>query len=379
MAKTEDRKILLRFYQSQDRYERLARELHRVLDEDERFPTDAVYTVKHRLKDGDRLIEKIHQNNNESRKKRPIDDTTFQDRIDDLLGLRIICLRLSDLEKLKAYLFSLQAEKTLMFVRGPIEKKTFLIRPGMNEDNEAEGTDIQYSGYSSIHYVVKLGKAIRPPADLAPLRAELQLRTILEEAWGEIDHKYRYEFTRSGKRVPENVETGFRDLGLYLQAAARQADHLCEEVQRLNAPTPKTIKKARRTKKSPGPGTEAAVVVAPMRPATIADVLHARLKFTPSQRTLNYFIRRLDEHGRRLGRTFDAGNLASILTDNIVNRFVEIYNEVLGRDPFTDNDSSLKDLDALRLVNFALFSNVNSTAAAEAGLRAAIPPPPSRW
>jgi ppGpp synthetase/RelA/SpoT-type nucleotidyltranferase len=53
------------------------------------------------------------------------------------------------------------------------------------------------------------------------------LRTILEEAWSEIDHKYRYVSSRSGVHLPEDINTGFYSLSAYLQVAALQAEHLC--------------------------------------------------------------------------------------------------------------------------------------------------------
>ena len=46
-----------RWYELQDKYQSLADELHRLLDKDERFPRDAVYAVKHRLKSISRLVE----------------------------------------------------------------------------------------------------------------------------------------------------------------------------------------------------------------------------------------------------------------------------------------------------------------------------------
>ena len=241
--------ILVKYLKAQDQYKRMATELHRLLDEDQRFPAKSVYTVKHRLKDPDRIIEKIMEANTKARKRVTlIDDSNFQSRIDDLLGIRVVCLRLADLVKLKQYLNSLAQQQKLRFIKGPTEKKTFLIRPGEAESgNVHTRADMQYTGYSSIHYVVKLGPRLPPPKDLARLKAELQLRTIFEEAWGEVDHKYRYELTRSGKHVPSHIETGFRDLGLYLQAAARHADHLCEDVEALDVkPTTPTRRVRRR-------------------------------------------------------------------------------------------------------------------------------------
>jgi ppGpp synthetase/RelA/SpoT-type nucleotidyltranferase len=372
MKKREADRILVEYFSSQTRYERLARELHRLLDEHPTFPTEAVYTVKHRLKNPNRLIEKIASSNDQLRKGRvAIDHTNFRVRINDLLGIRIVSLRLADLEKLKAYLSSLRDEKKLVFIQGPSEKRTFLIRP---IDDAA--ADMQYSGYSSIHYVVKLGAALRPPKELSNLRAELQLRTILEEAWGEIDHRYRYELTRRGKQVPSHVETGFRDLGLYLQAAARQADHICEELDHANLKPQKKSRRRRKTQRIEKNEVSATTPPQTAPPETIVDVLQRIVGFTPTTRTLAYIERRLKEHAiyrafvEGTPGPFTPGDFRQALNPSVIDRFRKVYRDAFNAEPFTD--ASEWDLDVIPLVNFALFSTYQSSATAEAGLRAAL-------
>jgi len=369
--------IRVRWYELQNRYEQLAKELHRILDEDTRFPVDAVYTVKHRLKSQQRLLEKIGVN--PIRKSAvATDQSNFEKRIDDLLGMRIICLRMSDLDKLKEYLESLHTEGKLRFIKGPTQKKTFLIRPGDAEPARLnrDKTDIQYSGYSSVHYVVGLGKSLRPPVELVSLRAELQLRTILEEAWGEIDHKYRYELTRSGVPVPTHVEAGFRDLGLYLQAAARQADHLCEEVERLVPPPmarrKPVAKKGTRTKAKLPPGTAKEAPAQQAPPDTVPAIFRQLLGFEPTVRTVGYIFRRMNEHSAYRNRQFGVPELYAALEPDVIKRFREIYVEEMGRSPFPPSGEYDRDLDVVPLVNFALFSSNQSRGAAEAGLRASL-------
>jgi|APWor7970451999_1049232.scaffolds.fasta_scaffold00355_16 hypothetical protein len=51
---------------------------------------------------------------------------------------------------------------------------------------------------NSDHYQVKLGEKSDAPYGFEDLQFEIQLRTILEEAWGEIDHKFRYVRSRNG-------------------------------------------------------------------------------------------------------------------------------------------------------------------------------------
>ena len=156
----------------------------------------------------------------------PITEKNYQTRVGDLLGVRMICLRLSDVEKVEAYLELLSEEKILRFVKGPDKKRSFIlpVDPG---ESISDGIDLSYSGYSSIHYQVELGENSDAPSGLEDLQFEFQLRTILEEAWGEIDHKYRYVRSRSGVALPDYIQTGFYNFSAYLQVAALQAEHLC--------------------------------------------------------------------------------------------------------------------------------------------------------
>ncbi|MGO9020863.1 MAG: GTP pyrophosphokinase family protein [Syntrophobacteraceae bacterium] len=340
------------WYQSRERYELLAEELHRLLDHDQRFPHGSVYTVKHRLKSQHRLIEKLDALSPEELSGAVIDAATFQDHIADLLGMRVICLRVSDLEKVQQYLSSLQAENSLLVLDGPTKKETFILRPpkGLFSDSTS---DLQYSGYSSIHYIVKLGPAVRTPRDLSGLRAELQVRTILEEAWGEIDHKYRYEIKRSGNSVPQSIESGFRDLALYLQAAAHHAEHLCEEAEKLS-----------QTAAAPGSpestGAEEPIATSQPPQASVPPklALKQRLGFEPSPRTVSYCLRRIAEHAKYNKIQLGPNDIQAILTNEILDEYREIYSEVCGVDPFSFSNATDLDANVVPLINFALFSMV---------------------
>lgn len=374
LTRRERDRILINFYDAQQNYEKLASEIRRFIDEDSPSLKDALYTVKHRLKDRDRLLQKIDQLNAKPKKRATlIEPSNFQDRIEDLLGIRIICLRYSDLSKVKRFLDDLADEKKIKVLRGPIDKKTFLIRPGGPD----AAKDLQYSGYSSVHYVIKLGREASPLPQIANLKAELQLRTILEEAWGEIDHKYRYELKRGGTKVPAHIDAGFRDLSLYLQAAARHVEHLCEDIQRLRVePRPTRQQKAKGVPSAPG---AAQIEMAPAPPTTappadnpIAVVFSKVLSSEPTGRTINYVQQRLKEHEYHAGKPFTITDLVRLFTPELLTPFKETYTEIMGKPPFQAATPVDRELDVIPLVNFAIFRTVQSLEAAEAGLRASL-------
>ena len=121
-------------------------------------------------------------------------------------------------------------EKILQFVKGPDQKKSFIL-PFVPGESSQDGTDLRFTGYSSIHYQIRLGENSDAPRELQELQLELQLRTILEEAWSEIDHKYRYVRSRIGIALPEHIHAGFYNLSAYLQVAAQQAEYLCRSAE----------------------------------------------------------------------------------------------------------------------------------------------------
>jgi ppGpp synthetase/RelA/SpoT-type nucleotidyltranferase len=199
MKKRQREAILISFLNKKEKYKKLAEYIVQLIQDDPSSPKESLHTIIYRIKDELILIEKINRLNKEFEAGLPpIMEENYQERVGDLLGVRIICLRLSDIEKVEAYLKLLSDENILSFVKGPDQKRSFIlpVNPG---DSIPDGIDLRYSGYSSIHYQIKLGENSDAPSELQGLLFELQLRTILEEAWSEIDHKYRYVRSRIGR------------------------------------------------------------------------------------------------------------------------------------------------------------------------------------
>jgi len=217
MKKHQREAILISFLNEKERYKKLAEYIVQLIQDDLSSPRESLHTIIYRIKDEIRLIEKIDKLNKEPEAGvPPITEKNYRTRVGDLLGVRIICLRLSDIERVEAYLGLLSEEKILRFVKGPDHKRSFIlpVDPG---ESISDGMDLTYSGYSSIHYQVELGENSDAPSGSEGLQFEFQLRTILEEAWGEIDHKYRYVRSRNGDALPEYIHTGFYNLSAYLQ------------------------------------------------------------------------------------------------------------------------------------------------------------------
>ena len=364
--------ILISFLNDKQRYKRLAEYIVHLISDDPSSPKESLHTIIYRIKDELRIIEKIDKQNKELEVGAPpITEKNYQTRVGDLLGFRIICLRLSDIGKIEAYLGFLSEEKILRFVKGPDQKRSFIlpIDPG---EPVADGMDLSYSGYSSIHYQVKLGQNSDAPSGLKDLQFEFQLRTILEEAWGEIDHKYRYVGSRNGLALPEYIHTGFYNLSAYLQVAALQAEYLCRLAE---AHSQKKTAKLKGKQETPSQGEVSSIDVdeneARQKPSepSVEMYLEKVLGFKVTPRTLIYIERRLDEFGFAEKQH---EILHKMFTEDRILEFKTIFRETLDRIPFLNKKE--RNIDVINALNFVIFDELQGKRVAQQGLRSVL-----RW
>jgi ppGpp synthetase/RelA/SpoT-type nucleotidyltranferase len=143
-----------------------------------------VHSVRYRIKSPEHLIEKIIRKRIND-PARIISLENYQDEITDIIGIRALYLFKKDWKEVHHYITSNW---------NMLEKPTLYHRSG---DSEAYIEEVCASGcvakehkygYRSIHYLIST----------QPLKykfkAELQIRTIFEEAWSEIDHEIRYPY-----------------------------------------------------------------------------------------------------------------------------------------------------------------------------------------
>lgn len=359
MRKRQKEAILISFFKEKEKYERLAEYMVHLLRDDPSSPRESLHTIIYRIKDESRLIEKIDIENKKSGTKGTlITHRNFQERIGDILGIRMICLRLSDIKRVEAYLEQLADEKILRFMQNPDHKRSFVLPldPG---DTAPAQSDLRYSGYSSVHYQVELGQNSDAAGELRGLQMELQLRTILEEAWGEIDHKYRYAYCRRGDSLPEYIHSGFYNLSAYLQVAALQAEHLCRQIEAHRL----SLDAAARERAAASTGPEAAPAIPPAFAAGLEEVFGFKL----SVRTIAYILKRLGEF------RFEAQPLVKfqkLLTKARLRNFRTVYREIFDREAF--DDLGKRNVDAINAFNFALFDETQGELIAQEGLRSVL-------
>lgn len=154
----------------------------------------SIHTVKSRMKDPDGLIEKVIRKTAD-RKLKHGDDFQFtaanyKDEINDLIGIRVI------------HIFKEQWQEIHEFITNTwkVIEITANVREGDNVEvfkNLNIEVRSRASGYRSVHYLVEFYPTNRR------VIAEIQVRTIFEEGYGEIDHRLRY----SHNEIPEILKS----------------------------------------------------------------------------------------------------------------------------------------------------------------------------
>jgi len=141
-----------------------------------------IHSIKSRLKDEDHLAEKIVRKRDDGRL---ITQENLFSEITDLAGIRVLHLHQNQFSALHAFIAKKIRARSWSLLEKPIAYtwdpesvdyyKSFKIR-----------TSVKPSYYTSVHYLIA-------PANKQDVTCcEVQIRTLFEEVWGEIDHSINY-------------------------------------------------------------------------------------------------------------------------------------------------------------------------------------------
>lgn len=180
---TED-KIVLAYLNPEKQYE-LKAFLQTVLFFFENNPAlkGIVHSVKYRMKDPEHLKDKIQR---KLKSGKIIDENNLFTVVNDLIGVRVLYLYQDQFQLIHNELLKKVDEtKDWMFVEAP---KAYTWDPETREYFEKLNihTEVRDTYYTSVHYVIK------PNNELSNITCEIQVRTLFEEIWGEIDHTINY-------------------------------------------------------------------------------------------------------------------------------------------------------------------------------------------
>jgi len=181
-----------------------------------------VHSYKSRFKDLNHLKTKIERKNSddsmlpEQQRQGQITSENIKRRITDICGIRILHLYIGQFKDIHNALMRYVEAGELALFETP---KAYTWDPEylkMFQDLGVSPT-LKESFYTSVHYVFK-------PRGDSDITCEVQVRTLFEEVWGEIDHVFNYPTKSDSKVIQEQLKVLARVVG----AGTRLSDSIFE-------------------------------------------------------------------------------------------------------------------------------------------------------
>ncbi|UNK29365.1 RelA/SpoT domain-containing protein [Serratia plymuthica] len=181
-----------------------------------------VHSYKTRFKDLGHLRSKIDRKNHEDsllpedERQGPITSGNIKKRITDICGIRILHLYIGQFGDIHKALMKYVDSGELALFEPP---KAYTWDPEYSRLFDSFGVTpkLKESFYTSVHYVFK------PRVD-SDITCEVQVRTLFEEVWGEIDHSFNYPEKSDSRVVQEQLKVLARVVG----AGTRLSDSIYE-------------------------------------------------------------------------------------------------------------------------------------------------------
>lgn len=171
-----------------------------------------IHSLKWRLKEPEHLRDKLLR---KQQAGETIDETNLFDKITDLAGIRILHLYPNQFIYIHEAIERIVDGKEWRFVESPVaytwdpESEHFFQKLGLTCHRKD-------SYYTSIHYLVK------PDNERSHVCCEIQVRTLFEEIWGEIEHSINYPYPTDNLACKEQL----RVLAKFISAGTRLVDSI---------------------------------------------------------------------------------------------------------------------------------------------------------
>ncbi|WP_312330568.1 RelA/SpoT domain-containing protein [Sphingobacterium sp.] len=198
-------------------------EKHRVLNAK---PLPIIHSIKSRLKDPDHLEGKLIRKFQNGKK---IDTTNLFTEITDLIGVRVLHLYQDQFSEIHKAIQIKIDQGDWVYVEPP---KAMTWDPESVEYFKKLDitTELRETFYTSIHYLIK------PNNPNAVVCCEIQVRTLFEEIWGEIDHTINYPSPTDSVACKEQL----RVLSKLVSTGTRLADSIFRSHHDHNMSKPET-------------------------------------------------------------------------------------------------------------------------------------------
>lgn len=196
-------------------YEKCSKEISEIITKILDKKKIPYHSITFRVKEKSSYLEKCKKD----KYKNPIEE------IMDLAGIRIITYTNKDIQAI------CEVVKNELF----IDEK--------NSEDKSQSMVENQVGYLSVHYIVTLREERTKLAeyeDYAGIRNEIQIRTLLQHAWAEIEHDRNYKF--SGV-LPTEIRRRFYLIAGVLEMMDREFDSLAEDIGKYSDRTKDKMKR----------------------------------------------------------------------------------------------------------------------------------------
>lgn len=171
-----------------------------------------ISNIHGRVKDREECISKFSRKY-QTRLEEENKEYEIKDYISDLIGIRIICLYETDIYQIREILLK--------------EFEVIDITDKTKEMNEKDNS----FGYKGLHLDLKLNADRRKMSEykeFVDLRFEVQIRTIVQDAWSVLDHKIQYK-----KTPPIPIKRRINTLAALFELADREFYSIKNEIEKI--------------------------------------------------------------------------------------------------------------------------------------------------
>lgn len=176
-----------------------------------RQPLPVIHSLKSRLKDPTHLADKLER---KRVKGQIITKDNILTEITDFIGVRVLHLHQDQFAIIHSEIKQKVDDGDWLFLEPP---KAYTWDPESVQfyhTHQIE-TELRDTFYTSIHYLIK-------PNNKNPICCEIQVRTLFEEIWGEIDHTINYPHKTDSVACKEQL----RVLSKLVSTGTRLADSI---------------------------------------------------------------------------------------------------------------------------------------------------------
>ena len=241
-----------------------------------------VESVKGRTKDYDECISKF------KRKYLPLikpedHDYNIGSYLTDLIGIRAVCNYSYEVNDIRRNV-----------------KKYFREIEITDKTDQLEKTEDKF-GYKSLHMQLELKSRLKSVPDASKYKGiqfELQIRTVIQDAWSRLDHKIKYK-----KSIPQDLKRRINRLSALFEIADDEFLNIQKEITQQERQINYRLKKGDKIKKT--------------KALDVFSFLFVALKYFPDYKFIEYKVDGFVQDILLQKRTFTEGELNEAIKTNI--------------------------------------------------------------